>query len=332
MPGGPAVARARRTLRGRACDRGGHPLDARDRRRGHRLAARMVAADVPRPRPGNPRPRGRVGRRHRVVAHLRRADGGRGRLSGTQRYVPRLGRPSRRGFLVDLAAARRSDRRSPRVGEQPMGHRRRAAQLRRAPVDAPRHGGCGGAPVAASDADAARARRLRTLRRDVGQGLERTRSRGGARRRLPARPNARRPARSSRARSPSPPSCSPTGPSRIRSCTGTGAPGRGMRSTLRTSSPAGRTHRSSRRTRSRSSCRSPSSGRFAVRRPWPVALVLGLLLVNPVFYSFFANTAEHPRFLYASLPGAVHAVGRRDRAPLSAGPCSTPCRTTSRTA
>jgi hypothetical protein len=43
-------------------------------------------------------------------------------------------------------------------------------------------------------------------------------------------------------------------------------------------------------------------GAFAVRRPWALALVLGLLLVNPVFYSFYANTADHPRFLYASLP------------------------------
>ncbi|HXR12584.1 MAG TPA: hypothetical protein VN770_09830, partial [Gaiellaceae bacterium] len=43
-------------------------------------------------------------------------------------------------------------------------------------------------------------------------------------------------------------------------------------------------------------------GAFALIRPWPTALVLALLLVNPVFYSFYANTAEHPRFLYASLP------------------------------
>jgi len=43
-------------------------------------------------------------------------------------------------------------------------------------------------------------------------------------------------------------------------------------------------------------------GVAAVLRPWPLALVLAFLLVNPVFYSFFANTAKHPRFLYASLP------------------------------
>jgi succinate dehydrogenase hydrophobic anchor subunit len=43
-------------------------------------------------------------------------------------------------------------------------------------------------------------------------------------------------------------------------------------------------------------------GAFGVRRPWTLALVLAFLLVNPVFYSFFANTAGHPRFLYASLP------------------------------
>lgn len=43
-------------------------------------------------------------------------------------------------------------------------------------------------------------------------------------------------------------------------------------------------------------------GAFGVSGPWTLALVLAFLLVNPVFYSFFANTAEHPRFLYASLP------------------------------
>jgi hypothetical protein len=37
-------------------------------------------------------------------------------------------------------------------------------------------------------------------------------------------------------------------------------------------------------------------------RPWPLTLVLAFLLINPVFYSFYANTAQHPRFLYASLP------------------------------
>jgi hypothetical protein len=43
-------------------------------------------------------------------------------------------------------------------------------------------------------------------------------------------------------------------------------------------------------------------GAFALRRPWALALVLAFLLLNPVFYSFYANTAKHPRFLYASLP------------------------------
>jgi hypothetical protein len=43
-------------------------------------------------------------------------------------------------------------------------------------------------------------------------------------------------------------------------------------------------------------------GVFALRRPWTLALVLAFLLINPVFYSFYANTAKHPRFLYASLP------------------------------
>jgi hypothetical protein len=43
-------------------------------------------------------------------------------------------------------------------------------------------------------------------------------------------------------------------------------------------------------------------GVAGIRRPWALALVLAFLLVNPVFYSFYANTAQHPRFLYASLP------------------------------
>ena len=43
-------------------------------------------------------------------------------------------------------------------------------------------------------------------------------------------------------------------------------------------------------------------GAFALRRPWALALVTAFLLLNPLFYSFYANTAQHPRFLYASLP------------------------------
>jgi hypothetical protein len=43
-------------------------------------------------------------------------------------------------------------------------------------------------------------------------------------------------------------------------------------------------------------------GAFGLRRPWALALVLAFLLINPIFYSFYANTALHPRFLYASLP------------------------------
>jgi energy-coupling factor transporter transmembrane protein EcfT len=46
-------------------------------------------------------------------------------------------------------------------------------------------------------------------------------------------------------------------------------------------------------------------GAFALRRPWALALVVAFLLVNPLFYSFYANTANHPRFLYASLPELV---------------------------
>ena len=43
-------------------------------------------------------------------------------------------------------------------------------------------------------------------------------------------------------------------------------------------------------------------GVFGLRRPWALALVLAFFLLNPLFYSFYANTALHPRFLYASLP------------------------------
>ena len=56
-------------------------------------------------------------------------------------------------------------------------------------------------------------------------------------------------------------------------------------------------------------------------RPWALALVLAFLLVNPVFYSFYANTSQHPRFLYASLPelfvlwaAGVYVVLARGRA------------------
>jgi hypothetical protein len=43
-------------------------------------------------------------------------------------------------------------------------------------------------------------------------------------------------------------------------------------------------------------------GVLALRRPWALALVVAFFLLNPIFYSFYANTALHPRFLYASLP------------------------------
>jgi hypothetical protein len=70
-------------------------------------------------------------------------------------------------------------------------------------------------------------------------------------------------------------------------------------------------------------------GAFAVKRPWPLALVLAFLLINPIFYSFYANTALHPRFLYASLPELfvlwaagiavlLRLAGRRVAAPVAA--------------
>lgn len=43
-------------------------------------------------------------------------------------------------------------------------------------------------------------------------------------------------------------------------------------------------------------------GAFGLRRPWALVLVLAFLLVNAAFYSFYANTALHPRFLYVTLP------------------------------
>jgi hypothetical protein len=43
-------------------------------------------------------------------------------------------------------------------------------------------------------------------------------------------------------------------------------------------------------------------GAFGLRRPWALAIVVAFVLVNAVFYSFYANTAMHPRFLYATLP------------------------------
>jgi hypothetical protein len=60
-------------------------------------------------------------------------------------------------------------------------------------------------------------------------------------------------------------------------------------------------------------------------RPWQLALVLAFLLLNPVFYSFYANTAQHPRFLYASLPElfVLWAAGLAvlaERLPRRAGP------------
>jgi hypothetical protein len=38
------------------------------------------------------------------------------------------------------------------------------------------------------------------------------------------------------------------------------------------------------------------------RRPYPLALLAGLALANAAFYTVYVPTADHPRFLYASLP------------------------------
>ena len=46
-------------------------------------------------------------------------------------------------------------------------------------------------------------------------------------------------------------------------------------------------------------------GAIALRAWWPRAVLVAWALVNPVFYSFYANTPEHPRFLFASLPAVI---------------------------
>jgi len=60
-------------------------------------------------------------------------------------------------------------------------------------------------------------------------------------------------------------------------------------------------------------------GAWALRRHgWPLAFLAAWLVVNPVFYSFFRNLPQHPRFLYGSLPalwilsaaGAAWLAGR----------------------
>jgi hypothetical protein len=59
-------------------------------------------------------------------------------------------------------------------------------------------------------------------------------------------------------------------------------------------------------------------GVFALRRTWDRALLAAWALVNPVLYSFYRVTFEHPRFLFASLPAVfvlwvlgAFAVGQR---------------------
>lgn len=43
-------------------------------------------------------------------------------------------------------------------------------------------------------------------------------------------------------------------------------------------------------------------GAAALARSWALAVLAAWTLLNPVFYSFYANTPDHPRFLFASLP------------------------------
>ncbi len=59
-------------------------------------------------------------------------------------------------------------------------------------------------------------------------------------------------------------------------------------------------------------------GALVLRRGYPLWLLLAFVLPNAAFYSFYAHTPIHPRFLYASLPplfvllaiGLVAAVER----------------------
>jgi hypothetical protein len=64
-------------------------------------------------------------------------------------------------------------------------------------------------------------------------------------------------------------------------------------------------------------------GVLGIARPWQLALVLAFLLANPVFYSFYANTAQHPRFLYASLP-ELHVLWAAGLGVLARGVLQTP--------
>jgi hypothetical protein len=45
-------------------------------------------------------------------------------------------------------------------------------------------------------------------------------------------------------------------------------------------------------------------GALALRRDWPLRLLVPWVLINPLVYSFYFVTELHPRFLFASLPGA----------------------------
>ena len=202
------VARARRGLHLRARRLRRRALDEPERRRRLWLAAPLVFADArvsrTRSRPEQAR---RVGLRLRRFVALRCAHRRCRRISRSQRNRSPLGRPARRRVLDAMAAARRRDRRSSRVGELTVGRRCRPAQLQRAALDAARDDRRCAPPLAAADADASRARRLRVERRDVREGVERAARCRRARRRVPARPQARRaavPRRRARARAARP--------------------------------------------------------------------------------------------------------------------------------
>ncbi len=261
-----------------------------------------------------------------ALARLRRAHRRRRRLSRPQRDRPALGRAPRRGLLDRLAAARRADRRSSARGRTTSGtstsaststtSRSRRCSSRAAPRCCSRRGST---PMRLSLAGCALSVATATklsnaLLAAAALVVVFLRGRNGRR---AAVPRGRARVRAGRARL-----LAEVVPEAVRQHE---ARGRWIRSTRRTSCRAGRTRPSSRRTRSRSSCRSPSSAPGACAARGRSRSCSPSSLLNPVFYSFYANTAEHPALPLREPAGAVRALGRRHRRPRlarSAAACS----------
>ena len=244
----------------------------------------------------------RVGLRRRALARDRRADGRRRRLSRPQRDRPPPGRPACGGVLDGVAGARRPRRRPRRVGERPVGGRRRPPQLQRAAVDPARDGGRGARPVAPPHAASARTRRLRAQRRNARQGVERAARCSRAHRRPPARTLARRaslPGRSALARAARRRLLAALVPEALRQ------PAVMAERSLRPRPhrhDAGRIRRSSIRARSRSSCRSRSSARSRCAGRGRSRSCSRSCSSTRSSTASTRTRRMHPRFLYASLP------------------------------